>query len=745
MEFIGREPNNTYGVMHYGLKWGDKSQRGGPLDLQEHVGEDFHVFALEKTRNAVRWYVDGYRFLFFTEEDVEAKYDWPFENVFHFILNLAVGGNWPEYPDATTRFPATLEVDYVRVYDLRTSAVRPLPRMDGPELVRMGDRNVRFCVQVATLEGTTDYDTPIEWSVPEDATFTPGNASSNCVRVNFGRQSGYVQADVSFTCGLLTSFQMPVEVQDRYGTDVILVGPSSEDNDVATYESSTGIYTVAEAEQDVPTAVVYQRKLEEVYDHIHFTTDVISEPTLYVDSARKFYMDARSETAAPCTRIFIQLEDSSLATPDNYPTGRHSRYIAFLQKDVDWQRVEFDFYDIPDLSVTNVDRIVIMFDSFMQRSDTYQFRNLVSAAAGCTKNCEPISKNACRVAAKSEEGACTDGFNNDGFGYNGDIPMDCEDSDCWDDPACQEDGGGSTPTTPEPTLETASTPAPATPTNPPTAAPAPEICNDRIDNDGNGQIDCDDEACASSKECGSWWQPECSAHSRCLDEEHVGDCCPGPLGDYKECCSGETLASCSVHPKCAALGLEDDCCPTKDGSFLSCCEPQLCLSNPKCSGLDGACCPNESGVFLDCCNDRPETCKLHPKCDALGLEGECCPSPNGSFLDCCEASACEVHPACAALNLEDNCCPTNDGIFLECCNIDAPVFAGFTGRRADPSSVGKSVDASSLGTDKSTLHSSMLREISEVETSAASAAGIGSLTAGLVLTMSHYIMLLLVW
>jgi len=95
--------------------------------------------------------------------------------------------------------------------------------------------------------------------------------------------------------------------------------------------------------------------------------------------------------------------------------------------------------------------------------------------------------------------------------------------------------------------------------------------------------------------------------------------------------------------------------------------------------------------------------------------------------------------------LEDNCCPTNDGIFLECCNIDAPVFAGFTGRRADPSSVGKSVDASSLGTDKSTLHSSMLREISEVETSAASAAGIGSLTAGLVLTMSHYIMLLLVW
>jgi beta-glucanase (GH16 family) len=39
-----------------------------------------------------------------------------FTNPFFFLLNVAVGGNWPGYPDNTTTFPAEMEVDYVRVY-----------------------------------------------------------------------------------------------------------------------------------------------------------------------------------------------------------------------------------------------------------------------------------------------------------------------------------------------------------------------------------------------------------------------------------------------------------------------------------------------------------------------------------------------------------------------------------------------------------------------------------------------------
>jgi beta-glucanase (GH16 family) len=40
----------------------------------------------------------------------------PFDRRFHLIINVAVGGGWPGYPDETTVFPQTMRVDYVRVY-----------------------------------------------------------------------------------------------------------------------------------------------------------------------------------------------------------------------------------------------------------------------------------------------------------------------------------------------------------------------------------------------------------------------------------------------------------------------------------------------------------------------------------------------------------------------------------------------------------------------------------------------------
>ena len=46
----------------------------------------------------------------------KAPFPAPFNQRFHLILNLAVGGNWPGAPNADTKFPAKMLVDYVRVY-----------------------------------------------------------------------------------------------------------------------------------------------------------------------------------------------------------------------------------------------------------------------------------------------------------------------------------------------------------------------------------------------------------------------------------------------------------------------------------------------------------------------------------------------------------------------------------------------------------------------------------------------------
>jgi len=42
---------------------------------------------------------------------------WVFDKPFFIVLNLAVGGNWPGYPDGSTQFPQQMKVDYVRVID----------------------------------------------------------------------------------------------------------------------------------------------------------------------------------------------------------------------------------------------------------------------------------------------------------------------------------------------------------------------------------------------------------------------------------------------------------------------------------------------------------------------------------------------------------------------------------------------------------------------------------------------------
>ncbi len=66
----------------------------------------------------IQMYVDDWRNPYFirTAADVPAEGRWVFNAPFYFLLNLAVGGEWPGPPDAATPSPAEMEVDYVRVY-----------------------------------------------------------------------------------------------------------------------------------------------------------------------------------------------------------------------------------------------------------------------------------------------------------------------------------------------------------------------------------------------------------------------------------------------------------------------------------------------------------------------------------------------------------------------------------------------------------------------------------------------------
>ncbi len=115
LENIGREPSIAHGTVH-GPGYSGAGGIGGPFTLSSgKLADDFHVYAVEWEPKEIRWYLDGKQFFSVTPEKVNGK--WVFDHPFFLILNVAVGGQWPGAPDdATTVFPQTMQVDYVRVY-----------------------------------------------------------------------------------------------------------------------------------------------------------------------------------------------------------------------------------------------------------------------------------------------------------------------------------------------------------------------------------------------------------------------------------------------------------------------------------------------------------------------------------------------------------------------------------------------------------------------------------------------------
>lgn len=149
----GNEEARVHGTLHYGRDWPDNSSTGKEYSLPDgaNPADDFHTYAIEWQEGEIRWYVDGY--LFQTQMASEVRYNnkdqaaglihrgwfseyfdiatgelethWdasPFDQRFHLLLNLAVGGNWPSNVNNTGIDAAAFAegqsyiIDYVRVY-----------------------------------------------------------------------------------------------------------------------------------------------------------------------------------------------------------------------------------------------------------------------------------------------------------------------------------------------------------------------------------------------------------------------------------------------------------------------------------------------------------------------------------------------------------------------------------------------------------------------------------------------------
>ncbi len=118
VELVGQRPNELLAYLHYGGRYPDNEQSGSIYRRPEgDFVSAFHVFGVEWEEGEIRWYVDGVCYARQAQWRSEAApYPAPFDQPFHLVLNVAVGGRLPGDPSAATAFPQTMRLDWVRIY-----------------------------------------------------------------------------------------------------------------------------------------------------------------------------------------------------------------------------------------------------------------------------------------------------------------------------------------------------------------------------------------------------------------------------------------------------------------------------------------------------------------------------------------------------------------------------------------------------------------------------------------------------
>ncbi|MFD3538618.1 family 16 glycosylhydrolase [Streptomyces sp. NPDC058662] len=166
MENVGREPSTVHGTVH-GPGYSGAGGLGAAYSLPggRAFADDFHVFAVEWSPNSIVWSVDGTTYKTLTPSGTNGN-KWVFDHPFFLILNVAVGGDWPGSPDASSTFPQTMTIDYVRASG-SAAAARPIRGIGGMCVDVAGGSNAdRTPIQLHDCTGSAAQ----QWTVGADGT-----------------------------------------------------------------------------------------------------------------------------------------------------------------------------------------------------------------------------------------------------------------------------------------------------------------------------------------------------------------------------------------------------------------------------------------------------------------------------------------------------------------------------------------------------------------------------------------------
>jgi len=113
MEVFAFNPNHVLGTVHCEhYNWMNGNQKSGSID-NDKIYSEFHDYSIKWDEDTIMWFMDGTHYFTFENEKTGWKV-WPFDERFHLLINLAIGGVVTPIDDSI--FPVDYEIDYVRIY-----------------------------------------------------------------------------------------------------------------------------------------------------------------------------------------------------------------------------------------------------------------------------------------------------------------------------------------------------------------------------------------------------------------------------------------------------------------------------------------------------------------------------------------------------------------------------------------------------------------------------------------------------
>ncbi|HSZ25888.1 MAG TPA: family 16 glycosylhydrolase [Cytophagaceae bacterium] len=366
MEEIGSNPYKDFGTIHYGPNPANAQSSGGTYTGINNLSTGFHTYAVEWKPDTINWYLDEHNFYTVTATSISPQ-AWPFDQNFFIILNVAVGGWFGGNPDATTIFPQTMLVDYVRVYS-------------NPHTVFINGKDEALANESYSFTVKDPQATSFAWSVPPGSTITSGQGTDS-IQVMIGANSGIVSVAINTTaCGADTlTKNLPVLSN---GCDLIF--DDFESNQHIAYNSSTGTaYNPATANpspnsvNSSSTVAFYTRNTIQ-YDLLYYATDLINNSVDYENGNRTLYMNVN--TNAPVgTVINWQFENSELSSTQSYPIGRRAVFVGTTTMQNQWENIKFTLSSTPDLTTapTSIDQFTFLFAPNTYTNYNFYLDNLI--------------------------------------------------------------------------------------------------------------------------------------------------------------------------------------------------------------------------------------------------------------------------------------------------------------------------------------------------------------------------------